>query len=255
MRTLISLLLLCASLRGGGSDVVVVVGRPTAASSTLNTSLISYWKLEEASGTRVDSEPTGTPQDLTDNNTVTQNTGKISNAAQFTAANSENLSRADSADLSTGDIDFTVAAWVYFDSVSAGRMLVTKGGNGQEEFFLDLTAANEFRFYINISGANYKIATTSGFGATTGTWYLVVGWHDSAADTVNIQVNNGSVASTATTGSATADRSGTFFLGAYWNGVYHNGRIDEVGFWKKVLTSDERTELYNGGTGKTCCPF
>ena len=28
-----------------------------------------------------------------------------------------------------------------------------------------------------------------------------------------------------------------------------NGRIDEVGIWKRVLTSDERTAIYNGGAG------
>ena len=29
------------------------------------------------------------------------------------------------------------------------------------------------------------------------------------------------------------------------------GRIDEVGFWKRVLTSSERSLLYNGGVGLT----
>ena len=30
---------------------------------------------------------------------------------------------------------------------------------------------------------------------------------------------------------------------------YFNGRIDSVGFWKRVLTSAERTALYNSGNG------
>jgi hypothetical protein len=29
-----------------------------------------------------------------------------------------------------------------------------------------------------------------------------------------------------------------------------DGLIDEVGFWKRVLTSAERTELYNSGNGR-----
>jgi hypothetical protein len=32
---------------------------------------------------------------------------------------------------------------------------------------------------------------------------------------------------------------------------YHDGRIDEVGIWKRVLTAAERTQLYNGGLGYT----
>ena len=43
-------------------------------------------------------------------------------AGQFTAANSEYLSHAHNSDLSTGDIDFTFAVWVYADSLlAAGR--------------------------------------------------------------------------------------------------------------------------------------
>jgi hypothetical protein len=29
-----------------------------------------------------------------------------------------------------------------------------------------------------------------------------------------------------------------------------NGQIDEVAIWSRVLTSDERTELFNAGAGK-----
>ena len=75
---------------------------------TLTTSLIAHWNLDEASGTRVDAKG---GNDLTDNNTVTQATGIVSNAGQFTAANSEYLSIADNAALSTGDIDFTIPLW------------------------------------------------------------------------------------------------------------------------------------------------
>lgn len=85
---------------------------------TLLDGLVSYWKLEEANGARVDSV-VASGNDLTDNNTVTQAVGVLGNAAQFTAANSESLSHADNASLGTGDIDFTVASWVYFDSLTS----------------------------------------------------------------------------------------------------------------------------------------
>src|SRR6056300_304684 len=59
---------------GGGTSVV----------ST--TDLVSFWKLDEASGTRVDAFGSN---DLTDNNTVGQGTGTVyANAADFERSNS-----------------------------------------------------------------------------------------------------------------------------------------------------------------------
>lgn len=31
--------------------------------------------------------------------------------------------------------------------------------------------------------------------------------------------------------------------------AYHDGRLDGIGIWKRVLTAQERTELYHGGVG------
>ena len=76
----------------------------------LTTSLVEAWNLQEASGNRAGAFASLT---LTDNNTVTQTTGPssvIPQAALFTAANSEYLSRADEAALSlTGD--WTITGW------------------------------------------------------------------------------------------------------------------------------------------------
>lgn len=221
--------------------------------SSLLTSLISYWTLEEASGTRVDSV-VASGNDLTDNNTATQNPGKVGNAAQFTSANSESLTRNDNASLSTGDIDFTVAAWVYLDSKAARQTIATKGGGGapgSDEWVLDyLNSSDRFRFFTG--GASYKIATANNLGSpSTATWYFIVAWHDAAADTVNIQVNDGTVNSTATTGVAPSDTTQQFKIGQYGASFYMDGRVDEIGFWKRVLTAAERTALYNSGNGRT----
>ena len=64
----------------------------------LLTNLISFWEMEEASGTRVDAV-VASGNDLTDNATVTQNPGKVGNAAQFTLATSEWLSHVSNASL------------------------------------------------------------------------------------------------------------------------------------------------------------
>ena len=220
---------------------------PPNVASSLLTSLISYWTLDEASGTRNDTHGTN---HLSDNNTVTQASGKLGNAAQFTSANLEHLGLADNTDISTGDIDFTLAAWVYLDTTPAQAEIASKGGAVDIDWYLDyILASDRFRFYVEGGSAASVLANS--FGApSTATWYYVIAWHDATANTINIQVNNGTVDSTSHSGGVkdTADDFAIGRAGSFVGG-YFNGRIDAVGFWKRVLTSTERSTLYNSGIG------
>lgn len=226
----------------------------------LNTSLIAYYKLDEASGTRVDSVGSN---DLTDNNTVTQAAGKVGNAGQFTAANIEYLSLADNADMSTGDIDFTIACWVYMDSKPgkagiAGKYELNDSSLREWNMNFRQGAVDRFEFTIYKTDNTSVGVRANNFGApSTGTWYFIVAWHDSVANTINMQVDNGAIDSTTTAGLLISDTAATFGVGARdvsgasagdspWD-----GRIDEFGFWKKVLSSEEKTDLYNKGRGNT----
>ena len=56
-------------------------------------------------------------------------------AAQFTAANSEYLSRADNAALSMGDIDFTIETWVYMDTTPTSGNAMTFLGKWENPVF------------------------------------------------------------------------------------------------------------------------
>lgn len=222
---------------------------PVSASS-LGSGLIAFWKLDEASGTRSDSVGSN---HLADNATVTQAAGKIGNAAQFTAANSEFLSIADNADLSTGDIDFTFSAWVYLDTKTAVRDLITKwGAAGQREYLLAYSnATDRFEWYVSNDGTGGPVATANTFGSpSTATWYFIVVYHDSVNNLIGISVNNGAFNTTAHT-TGVFNSTTAFQLGGRSSGpAYHNGRMDAVGFWKKVLSGAEITELYNAGAGR-----
>ncbi len=221
---------------------------------SLLTSLISYWKLDEASGSRADAHGSNT---LTDNNTVGSATGKIGDAADFELSNSEYLSHASNSDLETGDIDWTFAAWVNADSLSAGfQTILSKDATAAREYLIYYEDGSTNRFSVAVFvGVSTVVLRADTLGAaSTGTWYYVVIWHDSTADTINIQVNNGAVDSSATGGSLNAATAAEFRVGGRatiaslipWDGL-----IDEVGFWKRTLTTQERTDLYNAGVGFT----
>ena len=89
------------------------------------------------------------------------------------------------------------------------------------------------------------------FGSpSTAAWIFIVAWHDSSANTINIKVNNGT-ANSASYSSGVNDDTSPFVLGATNTGAgFMDGRIDQVGVWKRVLTADEQTFLYNNGNGR-----
>lgn len=230
---------------------IIVIG---GSSSTLNTGLTAYWKLDEASGTRVDSGANG--QDLTDNNTVTSNTGIINNAAEFIAANLERLSHVDSTTLSLGDIDCTMAFWVYLSSTNTamgiGNQYAAAGSRSWRLLYFSSSA--KFRIGVSNDGTTVTNHDSTFVNPVASTWYLVIWWHDSVNDLIGIDVSGTS--NTSSYSSGIFDSTADFNVGRQDSGgTYWNGRIDEVGFWKRVLTAGERAELYNSGAGKTCCPF
>lgn len=218
---------------------------------TLLDDLSAYYDLEEESGTRIDAHGTN---NLTDGNTVTRADGIAGYSAQFTATNSEYLYATSNTALSVYGTSFTVAAWVYIDSKGANRPIIAREtvSTTRDYILLYLNSTDRFKFDIYTTGGTL-IATVSAnsFGSPSlGSWNYVVAWHDIDADTINIQVNNGAIDSVATGGGNTADTSAIFYIGGRPGAAqYHNGRIDGCGVWKRVLTSIERSQLYNSGSG------
>lgn len=219
-----------------------------AAPSTLLTGLVAFWKLEEASGTRVDEVGSN---DLTDNNTVTQATGKVGNAAQFTAANSESLSIADNADVSMGaGVQFTIAGWFYLDNKSTYRHAWAKWESGvQFEYRLLYNVdTDKFEFWVSSDGSGFSTVTATSFGSpSTATWYFIMCRYDGT--NISISVNDGTVNNTAFTADV-FNGTQAFRLGSKTGGDYWDGRIDAVGLWKRALTTAEVTEFYNAGNGR-----
>lgn len=122
----------------------------------------------------------------------------------------------------------------------------------QYEYQLFVNTDQLVTFRVSSSGtaANGTVQASSFGAVTTGTWYNVIAWHDTGdriGVSVNLSINSASYASGLRSGSA------PFVIGAISNGAggFMNGRIDETGFWKKVLSSQERIDLYNAGLGNT----
>ncbi len=174
--------------------------------------------------------------------------GKLGNAAAFSRANGVSLFIKNNADLSVGDVDFTITAWVYLDNTKDEQVFLAKlfpfeytleyaGGHIQRVKFLLHDGLREHTLYAESFGAPSPRA-----------WFFLVAWHDATTNTLNIQINNGPVDETPHSSGANSG-TGALYLGGSRNGWYLDGRIDGVGFWKRVLSPAERSRLYNGGKG------
>lgn len=217
----------------------------------IRDNLAAYWTLGEASGTRNDSHGAN---HLTDVNTVGSVAGKIGTAGQFVRASAERLTIADNAALSLGASGLTVTAWVYLDTKGAATNLVagkyTATGTTSEYVLAHITSDRFIFAVYNTAGTEFR-ATADTFGAPAlATWYFLVGTFTLGTLVATISVNNGA-ANSAAAGSGTPNDTTTLFaLGSDAGGTRaFDGRIDEVGVWKRVLTSTEITQLYAAGVG------
>lgn len=226
------------------------------ASSSLNTGLRGYWKLDEASGTRNDSAGVS---HLTDNNTVLATAAKINDGALFVAANSEFLSCADSAPLSLGaGVNWSFGFWVNTTGCAGSHGLISKwddsGGDNEYLIYYDGGSDQILMLLYGNDNIQYGPFISADTIAVNTTAFVVVRYNGS---TIEIHINDdGSPSSTAHT-QGVRDSTSTFRMGVANEGLawLHNSWLDEPGLWNKALSTIEMTSLYNAGTGITCCPF
>lgn len=214
----------------------------------LSTSLISYWSLADVN----DAHGSNT---LTNNATVTFTTGKVGNAASFASASNQYLSIVSNASLQTGDIDFTIAAWVNMTTKVTTMGIASKTNSnapaGIEYDLFYTSATDRFRFRVSTGTASVTVDDSTLGAPATGTWYFIVAWHDSVNNQIGISTNAGT-AVTAAHSTGVQSAALPFEIGRDAGDTTRdfNGLIDEVALWKRVLSGAERTELYNSGNGR-----
>lgn len=208
-----------------------------------------HYLLDEASGTRNDSGPSGLH--LTDINTVGTATGKLaSNCAHFVAASSEKLERANNA-AQRWDGDGTFFAWVKLNSLSGSG---TKGfagmyNGGINDWIASYEATDaRLRIYFERAGDN-GLRKADTFGApSSGVWYFYA--VKKSGTTCYISVNGGAWDSDTMGTAANSGANGKFTLGALDAGYYLDCDLQQVCRFNFVATDAEVAYLYNSGAGR-----
>lgn len=202
----------------------------------LLTDLILWLPLDESSGTRSDAHTNG--YDYTENGTV----GSFSDptygtVADFDGSTSNFLSNSTTGMWPTGD-PITIAAWVYSNTISLFGLCAT--GN---ELVVRYTAPSNAEIILNSFSTNDRV---SGSSISTGQWDLWIFEYDGTD--IKVFLNNVEKNSVTPTGSYN-----TNFLNyvGKWASQAFDGYMRNFAVWSKSggLTSDQKTALYNSGSG------
>jgi hypothetical protein len=217
------------------------------------TDLVSFWKLDESSGTRYDAFGSN---DLTDNNTVGQGTGTVyANAADFEVTNDEYLTVSDNAGLRPAN--FTFSCWLKLESKRPGSVIASKdvyNSTATREWSLVYqSGVDRFRMFCfyNATGG-YDVVSANNFGSVSaGVWYHVCVTCNNSE--ITIRVNGGTADSVSATSSPRNTSSlSPFSIGAYFSSPGTSGAnnewdglIEAAGLWSRVLSDAEITALAN----------
>lgn len=222
--------------------------------SSLYTNLISYWQLEETSGQRLDSHGANhlTPQ----GNTLPGNALGIQGMAlALDDSNFQHVQCASNTSLVTGNISCTLAGWAYFDSLSNNRILASRYGstNSDREYLLQYSNATNrltWRWHRNVAGSNVTVTANTFGGLTASTWYFLVVYHNATLGQIGISVNGGAFDTASAVGGNVFGQAHLVLGSSDGLNTPHAGRLDEWGFWKRLLTAAEIDSLYGNGGGR-----
>jgi len=217
----------------------------------LRADAVAYWTMNETSGARNDSVGSN---DLDPQNIPASVAGKVLNAARFISVDSQSLTVSPSFD--TLATDFTWALWVKLRNKVITQDLVARVNtdSGDDEYVIQYSAESDrillSTTQVSVKGDNYGSPAVD-------TWLFVVCSFEEGTpiDTLKISINNGAGNTQATEGNqAAGDSVLSIGAGEGWDWHYSDSDVDEVAFWKRLLTTDELAYLYNSGAGRALFP-
>jgi hypothetical protein len=224
-----------------------------------NPDLLAFYTMDNISGaTLFDESPNSVDGTITGATAVP---GQIGNALDFPVA-TDNVNMGDVASLNFGSgQDFTLCAWVNTSDSTKNKVIIDKRDNIEPQpeagwFLAVLTDGRLAAFAAKdfVSGTAQANSTTT---VDDGTWHFCVAQFD-RDDVIKVYIDNGSAegnVSMAPVGAGSLANTGDFMIGLNSSQMVSTsvsdmiGSIDQVRIFNRLLTSDERTALFNGGAG------
>jgi len=216
--------------------------------SSLNTSLISYWKMEGNSHDFFSSN-NGTDTSVT----YSTGNGKYLQGAGFDGSSSY-ISLGTPSNLRISP-SVSISAWIKTSSGSTEviEQLSTPSLGGHIAYGISVNSSGQIAMRVEYASSLFSNLNTT-TTVTDGNWHHIVCIYN--AGTQTIYIDNVSRASGGTGSSIYYETtSGGAYMGVDFSGgsdsSYFNGDLDEVGIWAKALSTTEIANLYNSGNAQT----
>ena len=220
---------------------------------TLSSGLVSYWKLDESSGTTT-YDAHGSNNGTVMGPAIGQNVKELGSSYYFDGSN-DYVSIPNSSSLDITGTAISLSVWIYTTSSNGTQVIFSKIVQQDAhpypyfQYNLQLYYSSSKlypRFLLSIGG-NYYYASDVNYNITSNTWHHIVGTYDGS--TMRLYVDGAINATKSVTGSID-HYSAPVYIGV--NGALNEafkGYIDETGVWNRTLSASEVSTLYNMGTG------
>lgn len=240
------LLLLVSASAAHAQQVVAFTPHAAAGGASILDNLVSFYELEESSGTRVDAHGSN---DLTAGGTPAQATGVVGFGQVLVDEESDYLQS--SVLPVTGSAARTIVLFVNPTTGGGARQdLVSWGADsGGQRYTLRITFANDLRIEISGAGVN------SSLSLATGSWHCVAAIHDGTSTLGGTTLYAGGttydVSSAATVNTSAGTDAGLVVGGSSAGLGSLNGTVDQVGIWSEALTTTQIDCICNAGSGRS----
>jgi len=216
--------------------------------------LVACWNMTEDGGPYADSIGSNT---LTGVNTPTRAAGLVEQSDSgmgvrtVGASSSHLISTAAGLDLQGSD--YTYVTWVNTDWTTG---YIGGGTYGADFWLIGNSALGAVTGYHYTTVANCTTTATANGALAKNTWTMVAMWFSSTDNKAYIELNaNGTIKDTGSCNPGPLPNAYQNFKVGWNSTASMTGSHDNSALWKRVLTSDERSELYNSGAGDFYAAF
>jgi hypothetical protein len=212
----------------------------TLSGGTLTTGLVSYWNMEGNSNDFYGSN-NGTDTSVTYGTSY----GKVNQGALFNGSNSMIALGSPSSKTA-----FSYVAWIKMTGnapVSAAYIIALQG---TQSLSLVANPSTNYLSALLYPAMSSNLNDNTSHNMNDSTWHFVVlTW---SGTTLTLYRDGSNVGSSSISAANAGGGTGSIGVnGTGGNSTYFTGDIDEVGIWSKALSTNEISDLYNGGAGQT----
>ena len=176
---------------------------------------------------------------------VTFTTGLVNNAADFSGS-SQKVTSSDSFFHNITGFDFEMVGWVRLDAVGQNHGLF---GQTTSSYHCHVIGTDKVRWRVNTAGGSVILDSTGTLSVDT--WYRIRVGYDHSAGEIYQQIDNGTVETKTTGGSAISTGTQDMSWGSIGSGNYMNGKQELFMMRREgVFTTTELDDHYNSGSGQ-----